>query len=135
MKANAKFDIISFSGYSFFNHSAWNGLTVADLVFPWFMWIMGVSLVISIQSQLRKSTSRLKLFVNVLRRSVILFCLGLVINSNGGNNDFRTMRIPGVLQRFGITYFIVGSIQVSGSQPLRNCPFLKKSISNYVHKN
>ena len=79
------------------------------------MWIMGVSLVISIQSQLRKSTSRLKLIANVLRRSVILFCLGLVINSNGGNNDFRTMRIPGVLQRFGITYLIVGSIQVSGS--------------------
>ena len=28
--------------YYFFNHSIWNGLTVADLVFPWFMWIMGV---------------------------------------------------------------------------------------------
>ena len=93
------------------------------------MWIMGVSLVISIQSQLRKSTSRLKLIANVLRRSVILFCLGLVINSNGGNNDFRTMRIPGVLQRFGITYLIVGSIQVSGSQPCK-----KLSLFEDIHK-
>ena len=39
--------------YYFFNHSPWNGLTVADLVFPWFIWIMGVSLAISTQSQLR----------------------------------------------------------------------------------
>jgi heparan-alpha-glucosaminide N-acetyltransferase len=34
-------------GYFFFNHSVWNGLTVADLVFPWFIWIMGVSMAIS----------------------------------------------------------------------------------------
>ena len=46
--------------YYFFNHSPWNGLTVADLVFPWFIWIMGVSLVISIQSQLRNSISRIR---------------------------------------------------------------------------
>merc|ERR1719273_1218987 len=70
-------------GYSFFAHARWNGLTVADLVFPWFMWIMGVSMVISIQSQLRKSVSRRKMILNVLRRSAILFFLGLVINSIG----------------------------------------------------
>jgi heparan-alpha-glucosaminide N-acetyltransferase len=34
-------------GYFFFNHSVWNGLTIADLVFPWFIWIMGVSMAIS----------------------------------------------------------------------------------------
>ena len=44
--------------YWFFAHSPWNGLTVADLVFPWFLWIMGVSLAISIRSQLRNSMSR-----------------------------------------------------------------------------
>ena len=67
-------------GYSFFAHAKWNGLTIADLVFPWFMWIMGVSLVISIQSQLRNSKSRADLIKNVIRRSVILFCLGLIVN-------------------------------------------------------
>ena len=94
-----------------FYSAKWNGLTVADLVFPWFMWIMGVSLVISMQSQLRNSKPRSTIVLNIIRRSVILFSLGLIINSIGGNNDFRTMRIPGVLQRFGITYFIVGIIQ------------------------
>ena len=84
---------------------------MADLVFPWFMWIMGVSMVISIQSQLRNSISRPKLILNIVRRSATLIFLGLVINSIG-NNDLRTFRIPGVLQRFGFAYLIVGIMQV-----------------------
>ena len=95
--------------YYFFNHSPWNGLTVADLVFPWFIWIMGVSLAISTQSQLRNSVPRKKILLRVVKRSIILMLLGLVINSKGANpNDLKTLRIPGVLQRFGLTYLIVG---------------------------
>ena len=93
--------------YYFFNHSPWNGLTVADLVFPWFVWIMGVSLVISTQSQLRNSVPRKKIVLRVIKRSIILVFLGLIINSEG-SNDLRTFRLPGVLQRFGLTYIIVG---------------------------
>ena len=53
------------------------------------------------------------MFLNVLRRSATLFFLGLVINSIGdGHNDLRTLRIPGVLQRFGFAYLIVGIMQV-----------------------
>ena len=81
--------------YWFFNHSRWNGLTVADLVFPWFMWIMGVSLAIGVRSQLRNSVPRKKMVAKIVKRSAILFLLGLFVNS-GGANDFRTIRIPGV---------------------------------------
>ena len=94
--------------YYFFNHSPWNGLTVADLVFPWFVWIMGVSLAISTQSRLRNSVPRRQLVLRVLKRSAILILLGLIINSRGGGNDLRTLRLPGVLQRFGLTYVVVG---------------------------
>lgn len=38
-------------GYWFFDHAAWNGLTVADLVFPWFIWMMGVSMALSFAAQ------------------------------------------------------------------------------------
>ena len=93
--------------YYFFNHSPWNGLTVADLVFPWFVWIMGVSLVISTQSQLRNSVPRKKIILRVIKRSIILVFLGLIINSER-SNDLKTFRLPGVLQRFGLTYIIVG---------------------------
>lgn len=50
--------------------------------------------------------------LNVAKRSAILFFLGLVINSVGGHNDLRTFRIPGVLQRFSLSYLIVGLCEV-----------------------
>ena len=61
--------------YWFFAHSPWNGLTVADLVFPWFLWIMGVSLAISIRSQLRNSMSRSDNLKIILTRVFILIIL------------------------------------------------------------
>ena len=69
--------------YFFFCSAKWNGITVADLVFPWFMWIMGVSMAISIQSQLRNSMTRKRIAFNIAKRSLILFSLGLIINSIG----------------------------------------------------
>jgi len=97
--------------YYFFNHSPWNGLTVADLVFPWFIWIMGVSLAISTQSQLRNSVPRKKIVLRVIKRSMILIFLGLIINSHGDHNDLHTFRFPGVLQRFGLSYMVVGVVE------------------------
>ena len=55
------------------------GLTVADLVFPWFMWIMGVSIVFSFRS--RKDKGILKILYQIVRRTVILFGLGLFLNN------------------------------------------------------
>ena len=68
-------------GYWFFNHSKWNGLTVADLVFPWFIWIMGVSIVFSYKG--RKRDSLLNRAYQVFRRTIILFAIGLFLNVEG----------------------------------------------------
>ena len=70
-------------GYWFFNHSRWNGLTVADLVFPWFVWIMGVSLVFSFKG--RDSKSVFYQVYLILKRTVILFSFGLFLISNTGS--------------------------------------------------
>lgn len=66
-------------GYWFFSHSTWNGITVADLVFPWFVWIMGVSIVFSFQG--RKEKSILSMLYQIVRRTIILFGLGLFLNN------------------------------------------------------
>jgi len=66
-------------GYWFFDHSKWNGLTVADLVFPWFVWIMGVSIVFSFKG--RRRDSFLARLYQVVRRSFILFGLGLCLKN------------------------------------------------------
>ncbi|CAH0386561.1 unnamed protein product [Bemisia tabaci] len=96
--------------YWFFKHSAWNGLTFADLVFPWFTWIMGVGIAISLRSQLRACVKRKQIFISVLRRACVLIILGVILNSQH-QNDLSQMRLPGVLQRLGLAYFIVASIE------------------------
>jgi predicted acyltransferase len=91
--------------YSPLVHADWNGWTFADTVFPFFLFIVGVSLAFSFAKQERKGTSNLALIMRILRRTVILFAIGVVLNAfekfGSGLSDFR---IPGVLQRIAICY-------------------------------
>ncbi|CAF3946129.1 unnamed protein product, partial [Rotaria sp. Silwood1] len=91
-------------GYWFFKHSIWNGLTVADLVFPWFTWIMGVSIVFSHCSMRAKSVRKRIIFLKICRRTLILFILGLILQ--GGYSRWVYIRIFGVLQRLAINIFL-----------------------------
>lgn len=69
--------------YWFFRHESWNGLTVADLVFPWFVFIMGTSIALSFHSLLRGGASRCSLLWKTVWRSLQLFLIGLfIINPN-----------------------------------------------------
>ena len=96
--------------YYFFKHVPWNGLYVPDLVFPWFMWIMGVSMVYSIRSQLRRGDARIIIGIKIIKRSIILFALGIFVNGMS-NSNVETLRIPGVLQRFAGCYLITGFME------------------------
>ncbi|XP_078348183.1 heparan-alpha-glucosaminide N-acetyltransferase-like isoform X1 [Oculina patagonica] len=96
-------------GYYFFKHARWNGLTVADLVFPWFMWIMGVSMVMSFRSLRQRQVRPMTIFVKIVRRTIILFGLGLFVSNYA---DLAHYRIPGVLQRFAACYFIIAMLQL-----------------------
>lgn len=80
---------------------------------------MGASCVLSLNSQLRRSLSRRRIFYNVIRRSFIMFIAGVVMNSLN-NNDIRTLRIPGVLQRLSLTYLIVALAELIGFDPEDN---------------
>ncbi|KAG8238434.1 hypothetical protein J437_LFUL002891, partial [Ladona fulva] len=112
--------LVNYGGgkYWFLEHSPWNGLTIADLVFPWFAWIMGVSIAISLRSQLRSSTTRRRLFCKVFRRFLWLFTIGLALNTLGGyRNGLKEIRILGVLQRLGLSYFMVASVETFLMKP------------------
>jgi heparan-alpha-glucosaminide N-acetyltransferase len=83
-----------------------------------FLWIMGASMAISLRSHLRRSLSRKRLFLKVLRRSFILVALGVILNSNGNmKNSIANLRLPGVLQRIGLSYFIVASLETVLMKP------------------
>lgn len=93
----------NFLPFSQLSHSQWNGWTLTDLVFPFFMFIVGVSIVLSTAGRVEKGESKLNLVLHTFRRAVIIFALGLFINAFP---DFilHTWRIPGVLQRIALCY-------------------------------
>ena len=93
--------------YPVLRHSEWNGCTPTDLVFPFFIFAMGFAAVLSITKRLQKGTSKQKLVLQLLRRSAIIFILGLIINSFPFN-DLANIRIPGVLQRIAIVNLVCG---------------------------
>jgi predicted acyltransferase len=95
--------------YSFLQHATWNGLTFADIVFPFFIFIVGAAIPFSLTKRIDQGTSKKKLFVVVVRRTLILFALGLLINVFP-TFDMATFRIMGVLQRIALCYFFASII-------------------------
>lgn len=107
--------------YYFFEHSPWNGLTVADVVLPWFAWIMGFMIVKSIRLSLQLSISRKRILFRLMRRSLILIFLGLMINSYGQRNyTLWNLRFPGILQLLAITFFVCGALETVFLKPQRS---------------
>ncbi|XP_057653455.1 heparan-alpha-glucosaminide N-acetyltransferase-like isoform X2 [Diorhabda carinulata] len=98
--------------YSFFRHSIWNGLTIADLVFPWFIWLMGFSMTMSMQHKLRALVPRRLMVFQVIRRSLIFILLGVLLNSNKNMSTIAALRFPGVLQRIGLVYLLIGILEI-----------------------
>ena len=90
-------------------HAAWHGWTFTDTVFPFFLWIVGVAMTLSFARRVERGDNRARLLLHVLRRSAILFGIGLFL---AGFPYFRlaTIRIPGVLQRIAVCYLIAAAI-------------------------
>lgn len=94
------------TAYPWLTHSDWNGCTLADLVFPFFIFIVGVSSVFTLSRSYEAGKTSKQLFHKILERSVILFLIGLLLNAFPSHFDFANLRICGVLQRIAICYFI-----------------------------
>ncbi len=84
-------------------HAEWNGFTPTDLVFPTFLFLVGVAIVLAIDSRLAKGETHVSLLIHTLRRSVLLFLVGIAIHLYP-HFDVHTMRFYGVLPRIAICY-------------------------------
>ncbi len=84
-------------------HAEWNGLTPTDLVFPFFLFVVGVSIVLAYTKRLDSGFPQNNMVKKILWRSVLIFSLGVLLNLIGGN--FEYLRLPGVLQRIAIVFF------------------------------
>lgn len=95
--------------YEPLKHSVWNGMTPCDLVFPFFLFIVGVSIYLSLskcQFQWSGEVAR-----KILRRTLLLFVIGLAINwldhaIEGEWACFGHLRVWAVLQRIALSYGI-----------------------------
>ncbi len=90
-------------------HAPWHGWTPTDLIFPFFLFIVGVSITLSFSSKKENHAPRKDLYIKIIRRSIILFALGLFL-SGFPFYDLATIRIPGVLQRIAVCYFFAAVI-------------------------
>jgi predicted acyltransferase len=102
------------TAYRPLDHAEWNGMTPTDLVFPFFIFIVGVSLVFSLRKRLEDGATRRELFAQVLKRTAILFALGLFLNGYPYLH-LSSIRILGVLQRIALCYFFASMIFLWGS--------------------
>lgn len=99
-------------------HAQWNGLSISDLVFPFFLFIMGVSLYLSMSGR-GLHYSRAKLF-KIIKRSALLFLFGILINwidlaVGHGEVVFDNLRFWAVMQRIAICYLIAGIFAITVS--------------------
>jgi predicted acyltransferase len=89
--------------YAPLKHAEWHGWTPTDLVFPFFLFIVGISISLSFSKRIEQGIEKNELYLKIAKRSVILFGLGIAL-ALFPHFNFVTIRIPGVLQRIALCY-------------------------------
>jgi predicted acyltransferase len=93
-------------------HADWHGWTPTDLIFPFFLFIVGVAVPLGLGRRLDEGHRRGAIVAKILRRSAIIFALGLVLHGVS-SLDLATIRIPGVLQRIAVCYLVAALLFVT----------------------
>jgi len=93
-------------------HADWNGWTPTDLIFPFFLFIVGVSLTLSFAARIARGLTRGALAIHVVRRSALIFAIGLFLNGFP-EFDFSSIRFMGVLQRIALCYLVAGLLYLA----------------------
>ena len=103
--------------YSPLKHADWHGWTPTDFVFPFFLFIVGVSITLALSRRAESAGSKGDLYVKIVRRSAIIFGLGLFLTAfpfwdftNNTFIDLSTLRLSGVLNRIAVCYLFAALI-------------------------
>ncbi|HZS47818.1 MAG TPA: heparan-alpha-glucosaminide N-acetyltransferase domain-containing protein [Blastocatellia bacterium] len=98
--------------YTPLDHAEWNGWTPTDLIFPFFLFIVGVSISLAFAKKMEQGGNRRELMFKILKRTVIIFGIGLLMAAFPYFH-ISQLRIPGVLQRIAICYFFASIIALN----------------------
>ena len=92
-------------------HATWHGVTPTDLVFPFFLFIVGVSIVLALS---KAKNSKSSIYFKIIKRTIIIFSIGLFL-ALFPNFDFENLRVAGVLQRIALVYLFCSVIYLNSS--------------------
>lgn len=105
------------------HHAEWNGITFYDMIFPVFLFVAGVSMPYSFEKKMNlagvstpqelPSKEKRKIYLSMLRRTIILVVLGFVVNGLLRFDGFDYTRFASVLGRIGIAWFFAGMIYLN----------------------
>ena len=90
-------------------HAAWDGWTFTDWIFPFFVFISGISMTMSLGRRARLGDSKSVLLLQTFRRGLVIIAIGLALNLIPSFN-LAELRIPGVLQRLGLCTLLVAPL-------------------------
>jgi len=107
--------------YAPLEHASWNGCTPTDLIFPFFLFIVGVSIAYAMGSKKTDPALHNQTILKAFKRALILFGLGLFLSLypkvfTEPFEAFKTVRIPGVLQRIALVFFFSSVIFLKNSE-------------------
>jgi predicted acyltransferase len=119
--------------YTPLEHSVWNGCTPTDLVFPFFLFMVGVAIVYAMESKKVNGAGHGKILLSALRRAAILilitYATQLIFR---WNFDIGHLRLPGVLPRIALVYFICTVLYLKTPQKTRDWIFVGVLIGYYI---
>ena len=95
--------------YEPLEHAEWHGWTFTDTIFPFFLWMVGVSITFSFAKRVARGDDRGRLFRHILQRSALIYLIGFLLVLIP-KFDWAHVRIPGVLARIAVCYLIAGTI-------------------------
>ena len=90
-------------------HASWHGWTPTDLVFPFFLFIVGVAITLAFGSRVESGRGKRDLYLKIIKRSLLIFAIGLFLNGFP-YFSLSELRIPGVLQRIAVCYLFASII-------------------------
>jgi len=90
-------------------HAEWHGWTPTDLIFPFFLFIVGVAMPYSFSRRIEQGASKGRLLLHILYRSAVLIALGMLLTGLPDYNFGKRLFLD-VLQRIGLVYLFSGAI-------------------------
>lgn len=99
--------------YAPFLHADWHGYTPTDLVFPFFLFIVGTSIVFSYRNKEVNSNTYKKIIIRTLKLIGLGLFLGAFLIKFPFFKDWENIRFPGVLQRIGVVFFFASILFIN----------------------